>query len=61
MNPLRLLIHRPEVIDEARKTIETLKKAGFEVEAALGGITGKTAYFGLFLCNNLFICVNLCL
>jgi len=45
MSPLGLLIHGPEVIDEdeARKAIETLKKAGFEVEAALGGITGKTA------------------
>jgi len=45
MNPLGLLIHGPEVIDEdeAREAIETLKKAGFEVEAALGGITGKTA------------------
>ena len=45
MNPLGLLIHGPEVIDEdeAKEAIQTLKKAGFEVEAALGGITGKTA------------------
>ena len=40
-----LLIHGPEVIDEgeAEEAIEALKGAGFEVEAALGGITGKTA------------------
>jgi hypothetical protein len=45
MNPIGLLIHGPEVIDEgeAEEAIETLKEAGFEVEAALGGITGKTA------------------
>lgn len=45
MNPLGLLIHGPEAIDEgeAGKAVETLKGAGFEVEAALGGITGKTA------------------
>ncbi|MGB2840945.1 MAG: DUF2117 domain-containing protein [Halobacteriota archaeon] len=45
MKPLGLLIHGPEVIDEgeAEEAIETLKEAGFEVEAALGGITGKTA------------------
>ncbi len=45
MNPIGLLIHGPEVIDEgeAEETIETLKGAGFKVEAALGGITGKTA------------------
>ncbi|MCW3141683.1 MAG: DUF2117 domain-containing protein [Methanophagales archaeon] len=45
MNRIGLLIHGPEVIDEGevRETIETLKGAGFEVEAALGGITGKTA------------------
>ncbi|MCK4476330.1 MAG: hypothetical protein KAU16_06345, partial [Methanophagales archaeon] len=45
MNFLGLLIHGPEVIDEgeAEEAIGTLKEAGFEVEAALGGITGKTA------------------
>jgi len=45
MSRIGLLIHGPEVIDEGevRETIETLKGAGFEVEAALGGITGKTA------------------
>jgi len=45
MKTLGLLIHGPEVIDEgeAEEAIETLKEAGFEVEAALGGITGKTA------------------
>nr|QNO53442.1 hypothetical protein HCHKDHBN_00013 [Methanosarcinales archaeon ANME-1 ERB6] len=45
MNLLGLLIHGPEVIDEdeVEEAIETLKEAGFEVEAALGGITGKTA------------------
>lgn len=45
MKPLGLLVHGPEVIDEdeAEEAIETLKEAGFEVEAALGGITGKTA------------------
>ena len=45
MATIGLLIHGPEVIDEgeAEEAIETLKEAGFEVEAALGGITGKTA------------------
>ncbi len=45
MKTLGLLIHGPEVIDEgeAEEAVETLKEAGFEVEAALGGITGKTA------------------
>ncbi len=45
MTTLGLLIHGPEVIDEgeAGEAIETLIKAGFEVEATLGGITGKTA------------------
>ncbi len=45
MTTLGLLIHGPEVIDEgeANEAIETLIKAGFEVEATLGGITGKTA------------------
>lgn len=45
MKPIGLLIHGPEVIDEgeAEEAVETLKEAGFEVEAALGGITGKTA------------------
>ncbi|MFZ2070820.1 MAG: DUF2117 domain-containing protein [Halobacteriota archaeon] len=45
MTSLGLLIHGPEVIDEgeAGDAIETLILAGFELEAALGGITGKTA------------------
>ena len=45
MKPLGLLIHGPEVLDEgeAEEAIETLKAAGFEVKAALGGISGKTA------------------
>lgn len=46
MTPIGLLIHGPEVIDEgeAGEAIKTLiDAAGFEVEAALGGITGKTA------------------
>ncbi len=45
MKPLGLLIHGPEVVDEgeAEEAIETLKESGFEVEAALGGISGKTA------------------
>lgn len=45
MKTIGLLIHGPEVIDEgeADEAIEILKEAGFEVEAALGGITGKTA------------------
>ena len=46
MTTIGLLIHGPEVIDEgeAEEAIKTLMDAaGFEVEAALGGITGKTA------------------
>ena len=46
MTTIGLLIHGPEVIDEgeAGEAIKTLMDAaGFEVEAALGGITGKTA------------------
>jgi hypothetical protein len=45
MNALGLLVHGPEVIDEgnAEDAIGRLKAAGFEVEAALGGIAGKTA------------------
>jgi hypothetical protein len=45
MKPIGLLIHGPEVIDEGEveEAIETLKEAGLELEAALGGITGKTA------------------
>jgi len=46
MTPIGLLIHGPEVIDEgeAGEAIKTLMDAaGFEVVAALGGITGKTA------------------
>ena len=46
MTPIGLLIHGPEVIDEgeAEEAIKALMAtAGFEVEAALGGIAGKTA------------------
>ena len=45
MTLLGLLVHGPEVIDEGEveEAIEILKGARFEVEAALGGITGKTA------------------
>ena len=45
MKTLGIIIHGPEVIDEgeAEKALKTLKEAGFGVEAALGGITGKTA------------------
>jgi len=45
MKPLGLLVHGPEVIDEGEveKALEMLKNAGFDVKAALGGITGKTA------------------
>ena len=45
MKPIGLLIHGPEILDEgeAEEAIETLKEAGFELEAALGGISGKTA------------------
>ncbi|HID19821.1 MAG TPA: DUF2117 domain-containing protein [Methanophagales archaeon] len=45
MKTLGLLIHGPEVIDEgeAGEAIETIKGSGFELEASLGGITGKTA------------------
>ncbi len=46
MPHIGLLIHGPEVIDEgeAGEAIKTLMDAaGFEVVAALGGITGKTA------------------
>jgi hypothetical protein len=45
MTPIGLLVHGPEVLDEGevKEAIERLKGAGFEVEAALGGITGKTA------------------
>jgi len=45
MKTLGLLIHGPEVIDEgeAEEAIETIKGSGFELEASLGGITGKTA------------------
>jgi hypothetical protein len=45
MKPLGLLVHGPEVIDEGEveKALETLKIAGFDVKAALGGISGKTA------------------
>ena len=45
MTPLGLLVHGPEVIDDGNveDAIASLKAAGFEVEAALGGISGKTA------------------
>ncbi|KAF5437328.1 MAG: DUF2117 domain-containing protein [Methanophagales archaeon] len=45
MTTLGVLIHGPEVIDEGEtgEALANLRKAGFEVEAALGGITGKTA------------------
>jgi len=45
MKRLGVLIHGPEVIDEgeAEVAIERLKEAGFVVEAALAGISGKTA------------------
>lgn len=45
MKTLGLLIHGPEVIDEgeAEEAIGRLNESGFELEAALGGITGKTA------------------
>jgi len=45
MAGIGLLIHGPEVIDEgeAREAIERLRDAGIEIEASLGGITGKTA------------------
>ncbi|MEA2032584.1 MAG: DUF2117 domain-containing protein [Euryarchaeota archaeon] len=46
MTTIGLLIHGPEILDEgeAGEAIKTLMDAaGFEVEAALGGITGKTA------------------
>ncbi|KAF5431219.1 hypothetical protein C5S36_11175, partial [Candidatus Methanophagaceae archaeon] len=45
MTTLGVLIHGPEVIDEGETgdALANLRKAGFEVEAALGGITGKTA------------------
>ncbi|RLG39298.1 hypothetical protein DRN79_00135 [Methanosarcinales archaeon] len=40
-----LLFHGPEVVDEgeAEHALDAVRKAGFEFEAALGGITGKTA------------------
>ncbi|MBN1763326.1 MAG: DUF2117 domain-containing protein [Methanomicrobia archaeon] len=45
MKPVGLLVHGPEVVDEGEveRALEALKEAGFTVEAALGGITGKTA------------------
>jgi len=45
MKPIGLLVHGPEILDEgeAEEVIETLNEAGFELEAALGGISGKTA------------------
>lgn len=45
MKPLGVLVHGPEVIDEGEvgDALERLRNAGFEVKAALGGITGKTA------------------
>ncbi|MGC9443714.1 MAG: DUF2117 domain-containing protein [Candidatus Methanospirareceae archaeon] len=45
MTLLGLLVHGPEAVDEGdvERAVETLKGHGFELEAALGGITGKTA------------------
>ena len=45
MKPVGLLIHGPEIVDEGEveEAIERLKESGFEVAAALGGISGKTA------------------
>ncbi|MBN1456179.1 MAG: DUF2117 domain-containing protein [Methanomicrobia archaeon] len=45
MTRLGLLVHGPEAVDEGEveRAVETLKGHGFELEAALGGITGKTA------------------
>ncbi|RZN38382.1 MAG: DUF2117 domain-containing protein [Methanophagales archaeon ANME-1-THS] len=45
MKPLGLLVHGPEVLDEGEveQALATLRNAGFEIQAALGGITGKTA------------------
>ena len=45
MTLLGLLVHGPEAVDEGdvERTIETLRGHGFELEAALGGISGKTA------------------
>ncbi|MCW7079733.1 MAG: DUF2117 domain-containing protein [Candidatus Methanospirare jalkutatii] len=40
-----LLFHGPEVVDEgeAEEALAAVRSAGFEYEAVLGGITGKTA------------------
>ena len=45
MTIIGLLVHGPEAVDEGdvERALEILKGYGFEVEAALGGITGKTA------------------
>ena len=45
MTLLGLLVHGPEAVDEGEveRAVEILKGCGFELEAALGGITGKTA------------------
>ncbi len=45
MTRLGLLVHGPEAVDEGdvERAVETLKGHGFELEAALGGISGKTA------------------
>ncbi len=45
MTLLGLLVHGPEAVDEGdvEAAVETLKGHGFELEAALGGVTGKTA------------------
>ena len=42
---LGLLFHGPEVVDEgeAEEALAAVRSAGFEYEAVLGGITGKTA------------------
>lgn len=45
MTRLGLLVHGPEAVDEGdvERAVETLEGHGFELEAALGGISGKTA------------------
>jgi len=45
MTRLGFLVHGPEAVDEGdvERAVETLKGHGFELEAALGGISGKTA------------------
>jgi hypothetical protein len=45
MTRLGLLVHGPEAVDEGdvERAVETLEGHRFELEAALGGISGKTA------------------